>query len=226
MQIVQPAPIYTPQAAAARGDYFVARNSTIGTGVAAIASQASLLATAPIISIRAGTYTASLGMKYVVPDYLKVTITGIGTTPTGVYFASITDGAKAAPTGAVAGLTSCVNQASSATALQATFFAGPLAAGAAIAQRNQSGGIVRPVAPVVGDQYYFTFRGAEDTMSAVGQIDGAGIVNISVPCAPVRIGAVANAVATVEVWQFHLWMPGQAGTFNFEYELGFFESTL
>lgn len=205
--------IVTPQQAAAdEGFYFTAVNPTPGTGLATIAALASLVDTSPFVAIH-----APVGGKSIILDYVRFTMTAIGTAAAGARAAVKLDtGGKAEPTGSTLG--SPVNTKAIATAQAATahVFAGPLVAAAAVTPKLVGHCQFRPVAPVVGDSYIIRFLDSSEQPLSNLAVAGTAIDDLCYDAPPVTIAPGCCA-------QIHLWFPSQTAASAVEVELGWIE---
>lgn len=195
------------------GEYWTAKNPTIGTGLATIAALASLSDTSPFVQINS--QAAGTGAKSTYVDYAKFTCRNIGTAGASVEFAAQTYAvAKAAPTGGT--LLTNVNARAliGAASAVSSVWAGALVA-AAGTPKPLTSQIIRPVAPVVGDMYFVKF-GAPDYNVAAQVESGAAVFDDYVAAPPFIIDPGCTG-------QLHIWLPSQSGASQWEVEIGLYE---
>lgn len=187
------------------GGYFTASNLTPGTGVATIAAQSSLVGTAPFLMLIAGANTG------IVLDELWLRNTAAGTGGTALNFAALTDDAKAAPTGGVAGNVFNNNHGGGRAGMLGTFFAGPLVAPASTANVRQFGyRVLKASIPAAADTWVIKFGGNYPSAA----IASPGVVSYGpISCGPGK------------VIQLHIWLPSQSAASSWEYDLRGFEFT-
>jgi hypothetical protein len=198
-------------ALADEGNYFLATNPTMGTGIAGIAASTSYDATESLLHLRNVSTTKRLYL-----DFIELSVTAAGSSGTTTGFTLSADrGASRVGTGGSSITPKNVNMASSETA-DCTLQFGAVASGAASADVRLLGNfLVRSVIKVVGDKYRFTFGDSGAAWGLAGAaMEGTTIAAITIPCPPVVLG---------ENDQFLLsdWGASQSGASSYEFRIGF-----
>jgi hypothetical protein len=205
---------------AEEGSYFVTTNPTPGTGIATIATQASLADTAPFILVK---NNQKAGGKRAILDFLKLICTAPGTAGTQVHVAVKVDDVNplryTSGSGGpgVGGLFSPQNvNMDDGTASQLLVYAGPVVAAAASgAARLLDHNIVRTAIPVIGDTVHISFAGNEGVISGA-PMNGVVPSFFSTNFVPVVIGPQQWAA-------IHIWLPSQSAASSWEFALGHIE---
>jgi len=195
---------------AEEGSYFVAK--TVVAGVATIAALTSLADASPFLLAK--TPAASAGGRRVRFDYLRLTCLAAGTGGTQINFAARVDATKADPTGGSSLTPVSVNMGAPNPSSLETFFAGALAAAAASGAMREVCAIplMRPVIPVVGDQYLIKFGGSDQ---GIGNAPGGAAA------AALYFGGPPIIIDPAQVCAFHIWLPGQSAAGTYAAELGY-----
>lgn len=189
------------------GAYFTAINPTPGTGFATIAAANAFADVSPFLYVLAG-------LKSVYFDFLSLIATVPGTGSTALRaLVQIMDG-KAVPTGGTEVFPNNTNNNNPA-ASACRVFMGPLAAAASVNPRQIWHDQVRPVIPVVNDQYLIQFGGDE---GAVSSLLSSGAAN-----ADRYLYFPAVEIAPGKCAQIHVWSPGQTVAAQYESRLALYE---
>jgi hypothetical protein len=195
-------------AIAESASYFTALSATPGTGLATIAALTTESDTSPFIQINAGA-------KAVFLDYLLLTVTAPGTAGTSLRFSMRTDVAKAAPTGGSQLVLSYTRRVANLPAPSLSVWAGALVAAAAGTPLRHCSRLVRPVIPVIGDQYLIKFGGIDFGVISLLE-SGTAIADRYVAAPPMIVDPAFTG-------QIHIWLPGQSAASSYEVELGGWE---
>lgn len=212
-------PVGTDAQNAAESDcYFIARNPTIGTGLASIAAATGVSDTEAFLHVYNSNTVAS--GRTIVLDYLRiqVTVAGLSGTTTG-FFTKVYKKATTRYSSGGSAITEenvRMDSDDTAGASNAAVHAGAVVLAAAEgSERILSGGQLRSVIAVAGDVYHFDF-GGRGGLPASLITTGTAVTNIYRPCAPVVLGPLTG-------FQFGLYGASQATAAQYEFELGYFE---
>jgi hypothetical protein len=201
--------------------YFTALSPTSNTGIATGAVTAAGSGS-PFIQINcpaeATTNGSPSGGKGCYFDYLKLTCTVAGASEASMHWDFWTDTLRVAPTLGSSGVQltpNCTKRTTNGPSATTAVYAGSLTSTAASPQRI-SGGLVRPVIPVVGDTYIWKFGG--DDFGPAGSLvpSGTAIADRYHASPPAIVDAGFTGL-------FALWFPSDVTPPAFEVELGFFE---
>lgn len=195
------------------GSYFVARNPTIGTGVAGIAAADGAEGLEQLIFLR-NTSTESEG-KRIYLDYLRLVPTAAGTNGTTTVFCSVIDSGTNRYTSGGSTITPVnVNMDSSETAPVQCVFGAVVTAAASSDARTVGGGSLRlGVIKVIGDQYLFDFGADKSTMPTL-VTSGTAQALVHWRHSPVVLGPS-------DMWMLEVFAASQTVAASFEFELGF-----
>jgi hypothetical protein len=206
------------------GRYFVLSNPTPGTGLSTIAALTGFTDLSPFILVKnEAPKESGERIKF---RYLRLQNTVAGTAGASIRFAVKTDGENPKRyTSGASGIfnpklntttpLNCVNvNQDDDTEPGIAAYAGPLVCTAASESARQMDSIlIRPVIPVVGDEYLINFGGP---CADVGSMATAGTAILTRPVQyhPVIIGPQQWAA-------FHIWLPSQSAASGWEFGLGF-----
>jgi hypothetical protein len=196
------------------GSYFVARNPTIGTGIAGIAAATTASDLETLLYIRNGASAADGTRIYL--DYLRLVPTAAGTNgTTTVFYSWIDSGERYTSGGSTITPVNC-NQDSGTTTNAAVRFGALVTTAASSAKRTVGGGALRlGVIKVIGDIYQFDFGGYRQDLPPTVT---SGTAQIFFPWrhAPVVLGPG-------QCFGLEVFAASQSVAASFEFELGYFE---
>ena len=195
------------------GSYFVARNPTIGTGIAGITAATTAADTETLVFLR-NTSTSAEG-KRVYLDYLRLVPTAAGASgTTALYYSWIDTGTSRYTSGGSAITPVNVNMDSTEAAPVTMYFGAIVTAAASADKRTVGGGSVRlGVIKVVGDIYTFDF-GADKSAPSSLVTSGTAQTIVHIRHAPVILGPG-------QMFGMEHYGASQGTAAAFEFELGF-----
>jgi hypothetical protein len=209
----------TKHTLADEGQYFVATNPTIGTGVAH-ANVTAFSATSGLFVIK---NNDASGGKRIYLDYMKLIVTAIATTTAMEDFAFVTDTGNRTPTGGNVAITPVNTNADSSNgtiAVVNAFSAAALTVPAAVSAKTVGRAHI-PFATatpgIAGDEYVVQF-GAVDMMPSAS----APATTRTGPCRMVT-NAPPIVLGPQQYLVIHRWSAGETGSSSFEYELAWWE---
>ena len=204
---------FSTRVAADEGSYFLARNTTPGTGQAGHAAPTTHDTAKPFVMLKNG---AEAGGTRVYLDYLKLQVTAAGTAGTLNYATHTVDKNRTAGTGGVALTTVNVNPQSTRSTVLTTAIAGPIVPGESNSgdARIVAHAKARSVIPVVGDVILFNFGG--DHVNTGGVMAGTTELERVIQCPPLILGPGDS-------YHLVLWRASQSGATSYEIELGFWQ---
>lgn len=196
------------------GSYFVARNPTIGTGVAGIAAADAADDLETLLFLR-NTSADSEG-KRIYLDYLRLVPTAAGTNGTTTqYYSWIDTGTSRYTSGGSAITPQNVNMDSSESAPVTCMFGALVTAAASADKRTVGGGSLRlGVIKVIGDIYTFEFGPARGALPTSLVTSGTAQAIVTVRHAPVVLGPG-------DMFGLEVYAASQTVAASFEFELGF-----
>jgi len=204
------------------GEYYVAMNPTLLTGLANQAAPVAFDATKGFLTCRNGDQT---GGKSIVPDFLKLICTAPGTAGTFPrVIVSLDDdagntkwtsgGTLLAGTGSPTPGALSPNGRQGASGI-ATVHAGALVTVAGPAERRVANAIFRTTIPVIGDEYTLLF-GTDAPEPSSPTLNGTNPISV-VKHAP------AVEIAPKQVMTVYLILPSQSAASSWEPQLGYWE---
>lgn len=195
------------------GSYFVARNATIGTGVAGIAAADAADDLETLLLIR-NTANESEG-KRIYLDYLRLVPTAAGTNGTTCqYYSWMDTGTSRYTSGGGAVTPVNVNMDSSETAPCLLYFGALITTAASADKRVVGGGSLRlGVIKVIGDIYHFEFGGDKNVPASL-VTSGTAQTVLNIRHAPVVLGPT-------DMFGLEVFAASQTVAASFEWELGF-----
>jgi hypothetical protein len=195
--------------------YYIARNSTLGTGLDSDADATTVEDGEAFIHIYNN--AASGSGTNIALDYIKIRVitAGASGTTTG-FFTKVYRGSTRYSSGGTA-ITPSNCRADSTETASVDVQAGAVQLSAANGtERLLSAQLLRSVIAVAGDHYWFDF--GPDALPQHNHlvVSGTSISNLVVPCSPVVLGPQSG-------FQFGLFGASQATAANYEFEVGFYE---
>lgn len=196
------------------GQYFLARSPTPGTGIASLAAPTAFDDTKPFLMIQNAHPTKVLTL-----DYIKLTCTAAGTGGSAIHYGHKVDGVNSAryTSGGSVLTPVCPNMNQGALSSALIYCGAIVAAAASAAARLLGHSVMRPVIPVIGDTYLFTFDGTFGAGLGAQAVAGTAVANVIVPSAPILIGPT-------QWYALHIWLPSQSNASSYEVELGYVEN--
>lgn len=212
------------QATADEGNFFIATNPTVATGIAMTTSVVDDAATAssthaqfsPTMLIQNNWPTTDASQHRIYLQYLRLSvITQAPTSATDWRFAFRGDNVTSRYTsGGTLIVPVNINMDSNNASRAVIYFGNVVAAlPSAAGGRFLSKGIVDYALPIIGDQWLFTF--GDVTMPSY-QIAATALKQVTIPCGPIIIGPGQNVT-------FEQWGTSNAAAPAFEFELGYVE---
>ncbi|KKL53707.1 hypothetical protein LCGC14_2272760 [marine sediment metagenome] len=204
---------FSTRVAADEGGYFLARNTTPGTGQAGHAAPTTHDTAKPFIMLKNG---AEANGKRVYLDFLKLQLTAAGTAGTVNYATHTIDKARTPGTGGVALTVVNTNLQSTLSTVLSSAIAGPVVPGESNSAeaRIVAHARARTVIPVAGDVLLFNFGGGPVNTGAV--MAGTTELERVIQCPPIVIGPGDS-------YHLVLWRASQSGAASYEIEIGFWE---
>lgn len=199
-------------ALADEGSYFVALNTTPGTGIAGIAAASAFADTAALLFLRNGASSD----KRVYLDKLILMPTAAGTNGTNFNFVMRADKGNSRYTSGGSAITPAnVNMGSNRTSgIDRLQFGAIVAAAATSEARTIHQGPLRTVIKVIGDKYVFDFGGSTPGPVSGIPLEGTTQASINIPCPPVVLDPG-------DTFLFHEWAASQTVGASYEFMLGF-----
>lgn len=196
------------------GAYFVASNTTPGTGIAGHAAPTTLDDTKALLYIQNTRSTSDGGRVYL--DYIRLYITAAGTNSTNVRFNYKTDTGTTRFSSGGSAITPVNPNTNSGLASQCTVKFGAVVCAAATANARSLGGLVaRPVIGVVSDMYQINFGASDRSLNSI-ITSGTNIAFVDIGAPPVVLGPG-------DTFLLHQWSGSQSGAISFEFEFGYWE---
>lgn len=198
----------------ADGRYYVATNPTPGTGIASLTAPTTYDDTKPFLLINNAHASRTLTL-----DYIKLVCTAPGTAGTALNYVHKIDGVNASryTSGGSTLSPKNVNQGSSEASSAVIYCGAIVAIATSSAARKLGSGVIRPVIPVIGDTYLFTFNAFFGAGLGGQAVAGTAIANVIIPSGPILI-------APTGWYALHLWLPSQSAASSYEAEVGFVEA--
>lgn len=212
------------QALADEGNYFLATNPTVGTGIAMTTSVVDDAATAssthaqfsPTMLVQNNWPVTDALQHRIYLQYLRVSvITQAPTSASDWRFAFRGDNVTSRYTSGGSVIVPVNVNMDSNNASNAKIYFGAVVSAlpSATGGRLLSKGIVDYALPIIGDQWLFTFG---DVSMPSYQIAATALKQITIPCGPIIIGPQQNVT-------FEQWGTSNAAAPAFEFELGYVE---
>lgn len=212
------------QATADEGNFFLATNPTVGTGIAMVTSVVDDVATAssthaqfsPTMLVQNNWPTTDASQHRIYLQYLRVSVvTQAPTSASDWRFAFRGDNVSSRYTSGGTLIVPVNINMDSNNATRAVVYFGNITAAlpSASGGRLLSKGIVDYALPIIGDQWLFTFG---DVAMPSYQIAATALKQITIPCGPIIIGPGQNVT-------FEQWGTSNAAAPAFEFELGYVE---
>lgn len=195
------------------GSYFVARNATVGTGIAGIAAADGAEGLEQLIFLRNSASEAEGKRIYL--DYLRLVPTAAGTNGTTTQYVSVIDsGTNRYTSGGTSYTPVNVNMDSTEAVSCQLVFGAIITAAASSDARTVGGGSLRlGVIKVIGDIYLFDF-GSDKSAPPSLLTSGTAQTIVHVRHAPVVLGPN-------DMWMLEVFAASQTVAASFEWELGF-----
>lgn len=209
-------------AAADEGNFYVATNPTVGTGIATTTSVVDDAATAsathaqnvPVFNMQNGYPNSDPQLRTIYLQYLKMTVTAAPTSATAWSYAIRADNVSRYTSGGTTIVPVNVNTNSGNKSAAILNFGAVVTTNLPSASaRLVSTGQVQSTIPVVKDVWIFTFG---DIVMPTNILTASAAKNINVPAGPVIVGPGWNI-------NFEMWGASNAGAPAWEFELGFIE---
>lgn len=189
----------------------IATNPTPGTGIASLAAPTAYIGTKPFILMKNAHASKRLSVRWI-----KLSVTAAGTGGTAIHYAAVISGANSARyTSGGSTLAPVCPNLSKDSDTGTVIYCGAIVSVAPTSEAIRLLGhqIVRPVIPVLGDTYLFTFGGLENNLGG-NIVEGTAIASLAFPHVPFSIGQN-------EWFAFHLWLPSQSAASSYEVEVAY-----